>query len=156
MLSTYFPLLYSVWPFMMDMLKKNIILQAISKISSACIGSKFTPSHHLNKMIFQLFFKIQKLSKSIFSNMYISTCQTRHADTTSLKPVIHYSRTRQIGNEVFFWWNKILFAKRRQTCCYTLFLVRCQFSHEHIRHWEHLCVCRRDRYPDANTANIVQ
>ncbi len=73
------------------------------------------------------------------------------------KPAIHYSRTWQIGNET------ILFVKTGQMCYCTLFVVRCQFSHEHIRHWEFLffnkkflCVRRSDRYLDANPANSIR
>ncbi len=83
-----------------------------------------------------------------------------------LKPVIHYSRTGQIGNETIFSPNKILFAKTGRTCCYTLFIVCCQFLWEHIRHWEHerisffdkkfLCVRQIDYYSNANPANSLR
>ncbi len=48
---------------------------------------------------------------------------------------IHYSQTEQIRNDTIFLLNKILFAKTAGTRCYTPFVVRRQFSREHIRHW---------------------
>ncbi len=52
------------------------------------------------------------------------------------KPAIHYSQTRRTGDETIFLPNKIFFVKTGRTCYYTSFVVRCQFLHEHIRHWE--------------------
>ncbi len=45
-----------------------------------------------------------------------------------VKPAIHYSRTRRIGDKIIFSPNKILLAKTRRTCCCTLFIIRRQFS----------------------------
>ncbi len=52
------------------------------------------------------------------------------------KLAIHYSQTRQIGDEIIFSPHKILFTKTGRTCYYTPFVVRRQFSHKHIRHRE--------------------
>ncbi len=76
----------------------------------------------------------------------------------SVKPAIHYLQTWRIQDKIVFSPNKILLAKMRRTCCCTMFVVRRQFSHGRqffIFDEKILCVCRRDRYPDANPAYSV-
>ncbi len=51
-------------------------------------------------------------------------------------------------------WNHF-FAKTERIRCYTLFVIHRQFLREHIRHWEHLCVCCRDHYLGTNPANSI-